>query len=679
MICKECGAFNPDHASYCKVCAAKLKDDVETETSPVETNETTEHARPTRGFASTPVWAKTRQSADVASDGEQRYDSKPYDPDLEDDASDVAAEEPSNAKSAALPLENEAQTERWSRPAKREEPIESEEDDVIETEEDEPVEEPEEEPVKPAPKRRFGAFAAKHASDEDEDEDDEDDDEDEDDEEEYEYEPTVPRKQKSEGGGSGKLFWILLAAIIVVLAVLVTVVIYYNVKDPAALDSVPFLRFNCAGTSTDDANASASPSVAPSSSADVIVPDDAVNEASLTEGVNESGEPIVTIGLYLQPGETATIAFDSQDDSIITNDGTSAQTYDMKIPKVLYYPNMPLDNAEYVVTPVITVADAAGSTRELKVPSFTLTFETVSLTLSVPESTEAPIMASAENIVPIAGVVNDHTVSVYIDDQAVTVYEGGNFQYDFTMTETSDKVVTIRAEKDNYVTSELSFTVTPYVYVPETMELSVMDSDASAMRADSNGKLTVSGIATLGATIVPSTTSSGVVFGSVTQSADGTYTFDATFEKDFYGAATVTISASKEGYTDASVTCMILRGFSDYKTMIKVLPYHEVGSTGKVGMTYAELTANCVSTDSYRVRAKIEEVLTDENGNTIIRMSLLKSGETIYVMNMSAKWEPSSNVGKSYRVYCIGNGLYTTTGDAPMQYPYLIAWFALSN
>ena len=28
MICKECGAYNSDHASYCKVCAAALKGDV---------------------------------------------------------------------------------------------------------------------------------------------------------------------------------------------------------------------------------------------------------------------------------------------------------------------------------------------------------------------------------------------------------------------------------------------------------------------------------------------------------------------------------------------------------------------------------------------------------------------------------------------------------------------------
>ena len=26
MICKKCGAYNPDHATFCKVCAANLKE-----------------------------------------------------------------------------------------------------------------------------------------------------------------------------------------------------------------------------------------------------------------------------------------------------------------------------------------------------------------------------------------------------------------------------------------------------------------------------------------------------------------------------------------------------------------------------------------------------------------------------------------------------------------------------
>ena len=29
MICKKCGAYNPDHATFCKVCAANLREQPE--------------------------------------------------------------------------------------------------------------------------------------------------------------------------------------------------------------------------------------------------------------------------------------------------------------------------------------------------------------------------------------------------------------------------------------------------------------------------------------------------------------------------------------------------------------------------------------------------------------------------------------------------------------------------
>ena len=51
MICKECGAYNSDHASYCKVCAAALKGDV----SENDAADVVEDSRPTRRFVS-PSW-----------------------------------------------------------------------------------------------------------------------------------------------------------------------------------------------------------------------------------------------------------------------------------------------------------------------------------------------------------------------------------------------------------------------------------------------------------------------------------------------------------------------------------------------------------------------------------------------------------------------------------------------
>lgn len=51
MICKECGAYNPDHATYCKVCAANLKVDPEVQ-APVAAEE---EPQPTKRFTR-PSW-----------------------------------------------------------------------------------------------------------------------------------------------------------------------------------------------------------------------------------------------------------------------------------------------------------------------------------------------------------------------------------------------------------------------------------------------------------------------------------------------------------------------------------------------------------------------------------------------------------------------------------------------
>ena len=67
MICKECGAYNPDHATYCKVCAANLKGEPEIETpeAPV-----VEDPQPTKRF-SRPSWVVPEQAKKVEKPAEE--------------------------------------------------------------------------------------------------------------------------------------------------------------------------------------------------------------------------------------------------------------------------------------------------------------------------------------------------------------------------------------------------------------------------------------------------------------------------------------------------------------------------------------------------------------------------------------------------------------------------------
>ena len=55
MVCKECGAYNAEHLTHCRVCAAKLKD-AEPAAETVDAGLEEASARPTRRFAQAPKW-----------------------------------------------------------------------------------------------------------------------------------------------------------------------------------------------------------------------------------------------------------------------------------------------------------------------------------------------------------------------------------------------------------------------------------------------------------------------------------------------------------------------------------------------------------------------------------------------------------------------------------------------
>ncbi len=65
MICKKCGAYNPDHATFCKVCAANLKDQSDENDTPkvADADETVEKEfRPRRGNLKAPDFSAARRA-----------------------------------------------------------------------------------------------------------------------------------------------------------------------------------------------------------------------------------------------------------------------------------------------------------------------------------------------------------------------------------------------------------------------------------------------------------------------------------------------------------------------------------------------------------------------------------------------------------------------------------------
>ena len=63
MICKECGAYNPDHAAFCKVCAANLKEQQDMPEKAEELAPEQEAPKPEKGSVQAPDFSARKNSA----------------------------------------------------------------------------------------------------------------------------------------------------------------------------------------------------------------------------------------------------------------------------------------------------------------------------------------------------------------------------------------------------------------------------------------------------------------------------------------------------------------------------------------------------------------------------------------------------------------------------------------
>ena len=694
MICKKCGAYNPDHAAFCKVCAASLKDQPEAET-PEETPEieATEEVpeegfRPRRGNVKAPDFSSARKTEAYAP-------VKAQEPDEADEEEDEDEEEEAPQRKS-----------RFARPVAQKKRRVVDEDDEDEDEDDEDEDEYDEddteaEKLEVEPKTTRFARSKKRRPSlevEDEDEDDEDDDEDDfddeddDDEDEYEeYEPTPPRRKKSasrsgEEGGFN-IVTVLVACLLVILLLIVGIVAFCNIKGGTTKQRLPqFLQFNCAGKATPDktvepqtnANASADPGqqqATEAPAAQVTGTEVDYSATTLEEGLDDKGQPSIKISMTARPGDTVTIVLPNQDDYVIPNEGTTDASYMLTIPKTCYYPEAVLDNEVYTVTPQVLVTHADGTQESLHVDSFDLTFPTIQLALTEPSPDIIPaegIMAAEGNEILLKGKVDDHTVAVTVNgNPVVNMYEGGNFEYLYTLTGDAPETVLIEASKANYVSASYSFTVTPYVFVPEPMVLTV-ESDMSKLRA-SDDKVTVTGKTVPGATLSATPAAdfqSSVACGSPTVDAEGNFSFDVTFAKSYYGIASITLHAKKDGYEEGETSCVVSRMYKTkdeaLKHYNKTKSYHEVPR----GYSFDKVMANPTDPGFYRFVGKILEVDPETGIITFAAKTSTKETVNVYVSNAIANFDATKKINKDFKFYCTLNGLYTDGTSL-----YITAWF----
>lgn len=652
MICKECGAYNPDHASYCKVCAANLKENSQNRAPANNVDPqfgSIEEERPVRNFVRSPIWsAEPKQDAMI------------------DEPAVVAKTEPG--------IETEPEIE--AAPAKEmpftdETLSETEPYFAADADTDEPATEPEPQTTQWSPRdvkaprseseHEINASATAPMADDFSAEP-------EDDYDEYEYVPTPPAKSKKrKKNGPSKLFWFLMATLLVIVCVVVVLVVFFNDKMPEFLQ--------CAPSSTQTNEPTAEPTLDPSAS---ITDEDKNANIVISETVNESGSDCIKFVVHLLPNESLTLNFPNIESRVITNDDEVEKAIELEIQKYCYYPNTSLDEASYVVTPDAVLRATDGTETKLNIPSFTITFPVLSIALTAPVDVPAEgIMAAEGNIIHVEGTVYDHTAKVYVNGEAQNVYADGIFNFDYVLKGDEQENIIVRVEKDNCVSAQTEFLALPYVFIPEPMTLTV-DRSVTGLRAGTTNKVTVKGTTTPGATLAAVTDNSDAAnCGSVTVDAQGNYSFDVTFNAKFYGLVNVTISAVKEGHEDGSQSCIVTRMFSDRKDFIKYVEYFEVPKgSSNLSKDIAYLREHLNDENiGFRLVGKVTETF-EQDGCTIVKFAVV-SGDTthnVYVMNQSTKWMPASYIGKKYKLYCSPIGLYGDTEDI-----FVAAWFALED
>lgn len=650
MICKECGAYNPDHATYCKVCAANLKGEPEAEATETPV---VEDPQPTKRF-SRPSWVVPEQPKKAAEPVRRAVEETEEEAEDFEDEIEETVEEPVKAPAA-----------KPAKKAKKPEP-EEEEDEYDEDDDPEAYETP-----APAPSWAKPRTAAKRTAPADEKDEAEDEDEvyhDEEaldqDDDSFEYEPTPPKRKNNKKKGN-TLFTILLIAIIVVIAcILVGGGLFL-------LNKTGILKCGGAKPANTDTNPTAAATTQPGTTAEAQ-PDEKV--ATLLEYVDDSGKDYVAITVLVPAHGSVTIDFPHQDDYQWTNDKDVAYPRRINIPVEIFYPNEPVDSASLTVQPKITINTQVGSTYEVACPSFTRTLPTLSISLTSPLSREdGSYMAAEGNVVRIEGKMSPYdylqSPTMWINGVAYPVYDDGVFMQDYNLNGASAETLEIKVTQNNHVTASETFTVDPYVFIPDPMVLDVKD-DIASLKADKNGKITVTGTTLPGATLTAtSDDTTRVLCGTVTVDAEGKFSFGITMDTSFYGISTITLTGTKEGAEDGSTTFVVSRSYKDKDAFIKAYSkkYKEVNSHITMQEILADLGTYAGNEYGFRIIATVNEVIEDGD-TTYVKMTIARTNEVVYVRNMSAKWE--HNIGSKYRIYCNLVGTYGDTGCAEF-----IGWF----
>ena len=292
---------------------------------------------------------------------------------------------------------------------------------------------------------------------------------------------------------------------------------------------------------------------------------------------------------------------------------------------------------------------------------------------STPKPTDAVAKEAPNEISyytkPTESMVKNAAAGIVIAE-SVNMCKGPGKDYEIVRTDIAKGTeVTLYVEQDGWwflkCGDQYGYIKKDYVQKSEALTIEIRES-GSALYADKSGKLTVTGTTLPGATLTAtSDNAANVLCGSATVDAEGNFSFQITTKDSFYGMSVITLNAEKEGAESGSTKFKIIKGFADKSAFVKYYSgknqYFEISSKTKLDDLLANQGKYASNEYGFRITATVVDVIMID-GDTIVKMSVHNTDETVYVHNLSEKWTPGENVGAKYNIYCNFVGTYEDTG-----------------
>lgn len=182
-------------------------------------------------------------------------------------------------------------------------------------------------------------------------------------------------------------------------------------------------------------------------------------EAKIEETTTASGDKAYNITVYAK--KKSIVRFEGG--SIVKEEPISGKSVTFGIPEQLWIPSEPVDPDELTadgylaVTPNITVINKKGESEPVTFANpILISIPVIDMTVTSPNTENFSV---SNPVVEIAGVVQDTTAGIYVNDEAVPVDETGSFTYTYTITEAGTTTLNVEARKNGYAINRKTFTI----------------------------------------------------------------------------------------------------------------------------------------------------------------------------------------------------------------------------